>query len=82
MSIYNECLKNKISPYSEDFHGNKKLTKDEYYGHSILLLESICEVKNKHYPQTFLDEFFKIHNDNNNMNKLLMNLAINKAKYI
>ena len=51
-TIYNECIKTKISAYNENFHGNKKLTKDEYYVHSIILLESICEGKNKHYPQT------------------------------
>ena len=49
----NEYIKIKISPYNENFHGNKKLTKDEHYGHSILLLESICEVENKYYPQIF-----------------------------
>ena len=69
----------------------KDSKKDEYYGHSILLLESICEVEN---PQTFLGEFFKKHNDNNNNNNnnnnknslfkelvqiigLMMNLMIN-----
>ena len=67
----NEYIKTKISPYNENFIGNKKLTKDEYYGHSVLLLESICEVENK-YPQTFLDEILKIHNDKN-INKLLKN---------
>ena len=73
---HNEYIKTKISPYNENFYGNKKITKDEYYGHSILLLESICEVKNKHYPQTFLDEFFEMHNDNNNnMNKLFTKLV-------
>ena len=51
----NEYIKTKISPYNEKFNGNKKLTKDEYYGHLILLLESICEVENKYYPQTFLN---------------------------
>ena len=61
----NEYIKTKISPYNENFHGNKKLTKDEYYGHSILLLEPISEEENKHYPQTFLGEFFKIHSGNN-----------------
>ena len=35
----NEYIKTKISSYNENFHDNKKLTKDEYYGHSILLLE-------------------------------------------
>ena len=43
----NEYIKTKMSPCSENFHGNKKIIKDKYYGHSILLLESICEVKNK-----------------------------------
>ena len=42
-----------ISPYNDIFKGNKKLTKDEYYDHSMLLIESICEAKNKYYPQTF-----------------------------
>ena len=40
----------------------------------MLLLESICEIENKYYPQTFLDEFFKIHNDNN-INKLFKELV-------
>ena len=40
----------------------------------MLLLESISEVENKYYPQTFLDEFFKIHNDNN-INKLFKELV-------
>ena len=61
----NEYIKTKMSPYNKNFHGNKELTKDEYYGLSILLLESICEVKNKYYSQTFLDGFFGIYNDNN-----------------
>ena len=55
----NKYIKTKISPYNERFHVNKK-----YYEHSKLLLESICEVKNKHYPQTFSDEFFEMHSDN------------------
>ena len=39
--------------------------KDKYYGNSIILTESICEVKNKYYSHIFLDEIFKTHNDNN-----------------
>ena len=59
-TIYNnECIKTKISPCNEKFHGNKKLTKDKYDGNSTLLMESICEVENKYYPQTFLDDFLK-----------------------
>ena len=89
----NEYIKTRLTPYNENFHGNKKITKYEYYGYSILLLESICEVENKHYPKTFLDEFFEIHNDNN-INKLfkelvqiidclmMINLTINKNKYV
>ena len=73
-TIYNECIKTKISPYNENLYGNIKLTKNEYFDHSILLLESICEVKNKYYPWTFLDDFFKIHNDNNT-NKLFEKLV-------
>ena len=53
--VYNEYIKTKISSYNENFHDNKRLTKDEYYGHSILLLE----VKHKYYPQTFLNKFFE-----------------------
>ena len=59
-SVYNnEYIKTKISSYNENFHDNKRLTKDKYYGHSILLLESISEVENKYYPQTFSDKFFE-----------------------
>ena len=54
----NEYINTKINPYNEKFHGNTRLIKDEYYGLSILLLKSICGVKNKDYPQTFLDKFF------------------------
>ena len=66
----NKYIRTKISPYNDVFKDNKKIRKDKYYGHSILLIESICEVENKHYPQTFLDNFFecssiKTHNDNN-----------------
>ena len=75
--IYNnEYIKTKVSPYNENFYGNKKLTKHKYYGHSILLLEFICEVENKHDPQTFLDKFFEIHNYNyNNIGKLFNELV-------
>ena len=34
----NEYINTNISSYNKNFHGNKKLTKDKYYGHSILLL--------------------------------------------
>ena len=64
-TICNECIKTKISLYDANFHGNKKLIKDKYYANSILLIESIFEVKNEYYPQTFLDEFFETHSDNN-----------------
>ena len=70
----NEYIKTKISQYDENFHGNKTLTKDEYYLFSILLLKFICEVESRYYPQAFLDEFLKIHNDNN-MNKLFKKLV-------
>ena len=50
---------NKRGLYS-NFHGNKRLIRDEYYGHSFsLLLESISEVNNKYYPQTFLHKVFE-----------------------
>ena len=73
-SIYNACIKIKISLYNEKFHGNKKLIKDKYYGNSIILIESICEVKNKYYFQTFVDEFFETHNDDN-INSLFKELV-------
>ena len=44
---------------NENFHDFKKLTKDEYCGHLILLSESTSEVENKYYPQTFLDTVLK-----------------------
>ena len=44
--VYNKYVKNKINLHNENFHGNKKLLKDEYYGHPILLIESICEAGN------------------------------------
>ena len=58
--------------------------KDKYYGHSISLLESISDVKNKYYPQTFLDKFLECNSvkrnsiecksigkhDSNNVNSL------------
>ena len=44
-TIYNECIKTKISPYNEKFHSNKKPIQDTYCGNSILLIESICEAK-------------------------------------
>ena len=43
----NEYIKTKIKSCNENFRGNKRLTKDKCYGHSILLLESVSEVKNK-----------------------------------
>ena len=72
--VYNEYIKTKISPYNENFPNNKRVTKDEYYGYSILLIESICELKNQYYPQTFLDGFLEKHDDNN-MNSLFKELV-------
>ena len=71
--VYNEYVKTKISSYNKNFHDNKRLTKDENYGHSMLILESICEVQNKYCSQIFLYKFFKCnsvatHNDNNKNN--------------
>ena len=83
--VYNtEYIRTKISLYNEKFGGNKRLTKDEYYGHSILLLESICEVKSKYYAQAFLDKFFECNyvkcnsiekHNNNNINSLFKELV-------
>ena len=68
--VYNEYINTKISPYNENFHDFEKLTKEEYCGHSILFLDSICEVENKYYHLTFLNNFFEKH-DVNNVNSLL-----------
>ena len=54
-----EYIKPKISPFNKNFHGNKKFIKNKYYGNSVLLIEFICEIKNKYYVSTFLNEFFK-----------------------
>ena len=51
----NEYIKTTISPDNENFHDiNKKRKKGTYYGISVLLIDSICEVKNNNYPQTLL----------------------------
>ena len=63
----NEYIKTKISSYNENFRGNKNIIEDEYYGHSILLLESISEVKNKYYPQVFLEKFFECNSVKNSL---------------
>ena len=56
----NKYIRTRTSSYDENFHDSKKLTKHKYCGHLILLLlESICEVENKYYPQTFLHKFFE-----------------------
>ena len=57
----NEYIRTKISSYNENFHEFKNLTKNEYCSQSVLLLESICEVKNKYYPQPFLHKFFEYY---------------------
>ena len=62
----------------------KRLIKDECYGHSVLLLESISEVKNKCCLQAFLDKFFECNSiecsaiekyDNTNVNSLFKELV-------
>ena len=72
--VYNEYINTKMSPYNENFHDFEKLTKDEYCGHSILFLDSICEVENKYYHLTFLNNFFEKHHDNN-VNNLFKELV-------
>ena len=69
----NEYIKTKISSYNEIFHDLKKLINDEYCGHSILLLESICETENEYYPQIFLHNFFE-KLDDSNVNSLFKEL--------
>ena len=41
----------------------------------MFLLESICEVENNYYPQTFLDKFFECNSVENNVNKLFKELV-------
>ena len=48
-----EYRRNKISPFNENFDGNKKLIKNEHYSTSVLLIESICEEENKYYSEIF-----------------------------
>ena len=78
-SIYNnEHIKTKISSYNENFCGFKKPTKNEYCGHSILLLESVCEVKINIILKNFLHKFFVckiIIECNNNKNSLFKELV-------
>ena len=52
-------IRTRTSSYDENFRDFKKLTKNDYCSHSVVLLESICAVENKYYPQTFLHKFFK-----------------------
>ena len=55
-----------------------RLTKNKYYPHSILSIESIYEGENKYYPQTFLDKYFKYisieKHDGKNVNSLFKEL--------
>ena len=71
----NESIRTKVSSYNENFHDNKRLIKDEHYGHSILLLESMSETKNKYYPQTFLDKCFECSNNKNSLFKELAQIV-------
>ena len=73
--IHNKYIRTKISSYNENFNDFQKLVKIKYCGRSILLLESICEVKNKYYFQTFLDKFFECNSVENNVNRLFKELA-------
>ena len=43
--IHNKYIRAKISSYNENFHDFQKLVKNKCCGHSVLFLESICEVK-------------------------------------
>ena len=84
--IHNKYIKTKISSCNKNFHDIKKLVKNEYSGHSVLLLESICVVENKYYPHTFLDKFFDCNSVEDNVKRLLKKLIrlimnLNKNKY-
>ena len=74
-TYYNKYIRTKVNPYNENFHDLKKLTKDEYCDHSVLLLESICEVKNKYYPQTLFEIFFECNNNKNSLFKELVQIV-------
>ena len=61
--VYEEYIRTKISPYNENFHGNKRLTKD-------------IEAENKFYSRIFLGKFFKCnaiekHNKNSFFKELV-----------
>ena len=73
----NEYMRTKINSHDENFRNFKKLAKDKYCGHSILLLQSICEVENKYYPQTFRHKFSECNSIecNNNKSSLLKELV-------
>ena len=73
--IHNKYIRTKISSYNENFHHFQKLVKNKYCGHLILLLESICEVENKYYPQIFLDKIFECNSVENIVNKLFKELV-------
>ena len=73
--INNKYIKTKISSYNENFHDFQKLVKNEHCDHSVLLLESICEVENNYYPQTFLDKFFECSYVENNVKRLFKELV-------
>ena len=61
-----EYIKARISPHNENLHDiNKRLKKGNYYGTLVLLIDSICEVKNSLYPQTLLKKLFECNNKNN-----------------
>ena len=71
----NKYIRTKICCYNENLRDFQKLVKNKYCGHSILLLESICEVENKCYPQTFLDKFFECNSVEKNVNRLFKELV-------
>ena len=73
--IHSKYIKTKIITYNENFYDFQKLVKNKYCGYSILLLESICEVENKYYPQKLLDKFFECNSVEKNVNRLFKELV-------
>ena len=68
--VCNEQIRAQISSYNKNFRDFKKLTKDNYCGHSILLLDSIVKSKINIILKKFLDKFSECnsgerHNKNN-----------------
>ena len=77
--VHNKLIKTKTSAYSDAFKDNKNLKKGEYYGHSILLIESICDGRKQTLSSNILRNFF-FEKNISVPSENCMNLTINKSK--